>query len=60
MKPFWHGVFHVAMTASQVALATGKFVPPPWNIAVIGGGALFQGIVALRAQKKAAKAAGGT
>jgi hypothetical protein len=59
MSRFVHILFHGAMIVSQVALATGKFIPPPYNIAAIGGGAAFQGIVAVVQEKRAAKKAAG-
>jgi len=47
MKRFWHGVFHVGMTAVSVAAVAGYLAPFPFNIAIVGGASVAQGVVAL-------------
>lgn len=54
MKKVLHAMAHVGLIALQVANAAGKFIPPPWNIAVAGGAAVIQGVLSLRASKAAA------
>jgi hypothetical protein len=53
MKKALHIVAHVGLIALQVANAASKVIPPPWNVAVAGGAALAQGIIALRSKPTA-------
>lgn len=53
MSKFFHGLAHVGLIALQVANASSKVIPPPYNIVVAGGFALVQGIIALNNHKTA-------
>ena len=50
MSKLLHTLAHVGLIALQVANASSKAIPPPYNVAVAGVAALVQGILALRAQ----------
>ena len=54
MSKIGHALFHIGAVAVQVAAATGFLAPPPFNIAIVGGVAATQGIVALVNHKKKA------
>ncbi len=47
LSKFWHGVSQVGLTALSVATIAGKFAPPPFNIAIVGGATLAQALLAL-------------
>ena len=48
MKRFGHALFHVGAVVVQVAATAGWLVPFPFNVAVVGGVAAVQGIVAIK------------
>ena len=47
MSKFWHGLSQVGLTALSVATVAGKFAPPPFNIAIVGGATITQVLLAL-------------
>jgi ABC-type Mn2+/Zn2+ transport system permease subunit len=51
-KKFGHVMAHVGLGAIQVGLVAGKFIPPPFNIAVSGGAALASVIIAAKQKPK--------
>lgn len=54
MRKALHAMAHVGLIALQVGNAATKFIPPPWNVAVAGGAALVQGVLAWPGMKDGA------